>query len=73
MAMERQQQNLQTVKTVADVAHQAREHSLGVAEHGLATDQAAHDRRMDVAQHALDVHEVLHPPKPATPKPKGKS
>jgi len=55
------------------VAHQAREHSLGVAQHGLEAGQAAHERTMDHAEHALNVHEVLHPPKPAASKPKGKT
>jgi hypothetical protein len=28
-------------------------------------EQARHDRTMDVAQHNLEVHATLHPPKPA--------
>lgn len=35
-------------------------------------EQAGHERTMDVAAHNLDVHEVMHPPKPAAAKPKAK-
>jgi len=51
-----------------DAAHDAKvaaqHHGLGVAQHGLASQQAVHDANMDVAQHALDVHQVLNPPAP---------
>jgi hypothetical protein len=42
----------------------AQQHSLATAQHGLATQQAVHDANMDVAQHALNVHQVLNPPVP---------
>jgi hypothetical protein len=49
-----------------DAVHDAKvasqQHGLGVAQHGLASQQAVHDANMDVAQHALDVHQVLNPP-----------
>ena len=40
----------------------AQQHGLATAQHGLASQQAVHDANMDVAQHALDVHQVLNPP-----------
>ena len=40
------------------------QHGLAVAQHGLASQQAVHDANMAVAQHALDVHQVLNPPQP---------
>lgn len=53
---------------------QSREHGLNVAQHHHEVDQGHHDRSLELAEHALNVHEVLHPPKPATPaKPKSKS
>ena len=42
----------------------AQSHGLATAQHGLATQQAVHDANMDVAQHALNVHQVLNPPVP---------
>ncbi len=68
MDMQRGEHALQTVKTIGDLAHQAREHSLASAQHGLDVSQAQHDRAMDVAEHKLNKHEVLHPPKPAPKK-----
>jgi hypothetical protein len=94
-------QGLKQVKTVADLAMEARKHSLEEAKLGVGAQQdqgamsleqqrlqhereveaqrLAHEREMaarehalGVASHNLDVHEVLHPPKPAAPKPKGK-
>jgi len=43
---------------------QAQQHGLATAQHGLASQQAVHDANMDVAQHALDVHQVLNSPTP---------
>jgi hypothetical protein len=43
---------------------QAHQQGLATAQHGLASQQAVHDANMDVAQHALDVHQVLNPPQP---------
>jgi hypothetical protein len=40
------------------------QHGLATAQHGLATQQAVHDANMDVAEHALNVHQVLNPPTP---------
>jgi hypothetical protein len=40
------------------------QHGLATAQHGLATQQAVHDANMDVAEHALNVHQVLNPPAP---------
>jgi hypothetical protein len=42
----------------------AQQHGLATAQHGLASQQAVHDANMDVAQHALNVHQVLNPPQP---------
>src|ERR1700722_1104330 len=40
------------------------EAGLAAQKHNLAASQAVHDRNMDLAQHALNVHEVLNPPPP---------
>jgi hypothetical protein len=45
-----------------DQQQAAQQHGLATAQHGLASQQAVHDANMDVAQHALDVHQVLNPP-----------
>lgn len=49
-----------------------REHGLAAMqadrEHGLATAQTAHEMTMAEKQHALEVHQALHPPKPAPKK-----
>ena len=50
----------------ANAAAQAsREHGLATAQHGLAVGQAVHDQNMDVAQHALNVHQAMTPPEPS--------
>jgi hypothetical protein len=45
-------------------AQAQQQHGLATAQHGLATQQAVHDANMDVAEHALNVHQVLNPPAP---------
>ena len=60
---------------------QAHEEACGADEAAERRAGAVHDRLMDITghqlaerQHALDVYEVMHPPKPAKPaKPKSKS
>jgi len=44
-----------------DAAQNAQQHGLAAAKHGLATQQAAHDQTMDVAQHALNVQQANKP------------
>ena len=40
------------------------QHGLATAQHGLASAQAVHDANMDVAEHALNVHQAMNPPTP---------
>ena len=42
-----------------DAAHAAQ---TAAQAHGLASAKAQHDATMDVAEHALDVHQVMNPP-----------
>lgn len=48
-----------------DAAKNAAQHGLATAQHGLDVGQAAHDRQMDLAEHALNVHQALQPPAPS--------
>lgn len=48
-----------------DAANTAKQQGLATAQHGLATQQAAHDKTMDLAEHALNVHQALTPPEPS--------
>ena len=41
-----------------------RQHGLAVGEQNLAGVQTGHDRSLDLAKHALDVHQALNPPQP---------
>lgn len=62
------EQNVATVNLAKEmVIHQAdatHAQKTAAQSHGLASAQAVHDANMDVAQHALDVHQVLNPPQP---------
>jgi hypothetical protein len=58
--------SLEVAKAGVAAHNSDREHALGVSDHVLAAQTAAHSA-------AVQTHEVLHPPKPAAPaKPKGK-
>jgi hypothetical protein len=48
-----------------DSANTAKQQGLATAQHGLAVSQAGHDQSMDLAQHALNVHQALKPPEPS--------
>lgn len=51
----------------SDAADAQREHGLAVAAHSLKSQDQAHQQQMDIAQHALNVHQAMNPPQPAKP------
>jgi hypothetical protein len=53
-------QALTAVKTISDVSKAEHDKTIGVAQHGLATDQAQHGQAMDVAKHGLDLGQAAH-------------
>jgi hypothetical protein len=77
--LQRQQAGLDTALQVRKQVLEERKHSLdaAVAAHDMRMDQhqaaqgaqqAQHDQQMDVAGHAIETHQVMHPPKPAATK-----
>jgi hypothetical protein len=69
-------QNIATVDLAKEMVIHKDDNALAAKQHGLATaqagqqaglaaSQAVHDQKMDLAQHALNVHQVLNPPQSA--------
>jgi hypothetical protein len=58
------EQNIATVNLAKEMVIHKNDAGQQAAEHGLAATQGVHDRQMDVAEHALNVHQALQPPGP---------
>lgn len=64
-------QNMAESEHFHNVLQSHRDHELEVAKHQHDRETASREHGLNVAQHVLDVHQALNPPKPATPaKPK---
>jgi len=64
------EQNIKTVDLAKEMIIHRTDAAKAASEHALNLGQAAHDQNMDVAEHALNVHQALNPPqpKPLTPQ-----
>lgn len=58
------EQNIASTDLAKEMVIHQTDNANAAKQHGLAVAQSVHNANMDVAKHALDVHQVLNPPAP---------